>query len=320
MKPRFWKHTLWSGAILSVGLTAIAAPLRRSDVAAVPSWVLHIDCDALRPTAVGQYLLAEMEKPESQGRLAAFQTLFRFDPRKQLHGLTLYNTGSAQEDAALLVYADFDLERLVTLAKAAKETKTTSYKGYVIYNWIDDKKQPKDGVIPRTYAATHGTRVVVFAQREQPVARALDVLDKATPNLSAGKFFPQLGAAGSTSFIQAAARKLDIPDSTPNAAIFRLAKLMNLQVGEADRKVTATLNLETNDEGVAKQAASVLQGLLAIVKLQSLKPESGKLAESLLLKQDGANVLATLTMPATDVIGLIRAHSEEKAQPKAEKR
>ena len=297
----------------------MAAPLQRADVPAEPTWVLHVDCDALRPTAVGQYLLAEMDKPDAQSKFAVFQTLFSFDPRKQLHGLTLYSSGNAPEDGVLLVYADFDPERLVTLAKAAQESRNTTYKQHVIYNWIDDKKKAKNGVKPRTYAAIQGAHVVIFAQQEAWVAKALDVLDRAAPNLSNGNVFPQLGAAGDASFIAASARKLDLPESTPNAAIFRLAKLMRLQVGEANRQVTATLSIETNDEDVAKQVAFVVQGVVALAKLQKEKPEAGKLAEALSLKQDGASVVATLAMPAADAINILKADAERKAQKKAEK-
>ena len=97
-------------------------------MAADPTWVLHLDCDALRPTAIGQFLLAEMEKPEAQAKFAAFQSIFNFDPRKQLHGLTLYSTGKAPEDGVLLVYGDFDADRLVTLAKAGEGLSETTYK------------------------------------------------------------------------------------------------------------------------------------------------------------------------------------------------
>ncbi len=108
--------------------------------------------------------------------------------------------------------------------------------------------------------------------------------------------FAQLGASGSTDFIQAAARKLDLPDSTPNAAMFRLAKAARLQVGEAQGQLKATLNLEAGDEEVAKQMVSVGQGLLALMKLQQDNPGSVKLAEALSLKQDGAGVVAALAV------------------------
>jgi hypothetical protein len=308
-----------AGALATIGVTAMAAPLQRADVPAEPMWVLHVDCDALRPTAVGHYLLAEMDKPDAQAKFAVFQTLFSFDPRKQLHGLTLYSSGKAPEDGVLLVYADFDAERLVTLAKAATDSRSTAYKQHVIYNWIDDKKKAKNGVKPRTYAAVQGNRAVIFSQQETRVAQALDVLDRATANLSSSGVFPQLGASGDTSFIAASARKLELPDSTPNAAIFRLAKLLRLQVGEANHQIAATLSMETNDEDVAKQAASVVQGLLALAKLQTGKPEASKLADALSLKQDGATVVASLAMPAADVINLLKAEADKQAQKKAEK-
>src|ERR1039458_5780763 len=125
--------------------------LQRADVAGEPAWVLHLDCDSLRPTALGQYLLAEMEKPEAQAKFDAFQTIFNFDLRKQLHGLTLYSTGKVPEDGVLLVYADFDPSRLVTMAKAAQGYQSTTFKQHVIHNWVDEKKKAKLGVKPRVY-------------------------------------------------------------------------------------------------------------------------------------------------------------------------
>jgi hypothetical protein len=306
------------GAIigLATSKTGVAVPLQRADVPADPAWVVHIDCDGLRPTTVGQYLLAEMDKPEAQAKLAAFQALFSFDLRSQLHGMTLYSTGTAPEDGVLLLYGDFDSGRLVTLAKAAKDSQNTNYNQHVIYNWIDEKKKPKKGVRPRVYASVHGDHIVIFGQREARVAEALDVLDRTVSNLAASKAFPQLGAAGDVSFIESAARKLDLPDSDPNAAMFRLSKLVRFQMAEAQRQVTGTLTLEANDDEVAQNIASIGQGLLALMKLQKDKPETLKLAAALSLKQDGASVVVTLVMPADDAVTLMKAHAARKAQKK----
>jgi hypothetical protein len=319
MSVKRWTKPLSVALVLAAGMAAEAAPLRSADVPAEPAWVLHVDCDAMRSTSVGHYLIAEMEKPDAQGKLAAFQTLFSFDPRKELHGLTLYSTGKGPDDGLLLVYADFDPERLVTLAKAAKDSQSTPYKSHVIYNWLDQRKQATNGATARTYAAIAGKRLVVFAQQEKRVTEALDVLDGAVPNLSASKALPNLGTTGNGCFIEACARKLQLADSTPTAAVARLAKSLFLRVGETNRQVTATLSMEASDEGIAKQAATVVQGLLAVVKLQKDKPEAGRLAEALSLKQDGATVVATLAMPAAEVVGLLRTDTEKKAQQKPEK-
>jgi len=303
------------GALGDVGLPAHAAPLKRDDVAASASWVVHVDCDGLRPTGVGQYLLAEMEKPESQSKLAAFQTIFGFDLRKQLHGLTLYNTGGRAEDGVLLVYADFDPDRLVTLAKAAKDYQGTNYNQHVIHSWIDDKKKGKHGLQPRTYAAIQGPRVI-FSKQESSVAQALAVLDGATANLAATSEFPQLGAAGDASIVEGAARKLALSNSDPNAAIFRMSKRVLLQMGETNAQITATLGLEANDSETAGQIASIAQGLVALMKLQHDKPESLKLAQALTLKHDGATATATLALPESDLIDALKAGAARKAARK----
>ncbi len=296
--------------------TAAARPLQRADVGANPVWVVHLDCDLLRSTAIGQFIQTEMDKPEAQAKLAAFQALFSFDLRTQLHGLTLYGTGPAPEDGVLLVYADIDEARLVTLAKAAKDAQQTQYKQTVIYSWVDAHKKARNGVKPRTYAAVAGSRVV-FGQREERVGQALDVLSGAAPNLASGQTFPELSATASTSFLQAAARKLDFMPSDPNAAVLRLAKLAVFQLGETRGQLAATLTLQANDEEVAANMASIAQGLIALMKLQKEKPESVKFAEALTLKQEGPAIVVKLNFPAADAIDLIKADAARKAQKKA---
>ena len=100
---------------------------------------------------------------------------FSFDPRTALRGVTLYSTGAAPEDGVLIVYADFDPGRLTTLAKAAKDYQSAPHRGYIIHNWIDEKKVHKSGGTAWTYAAINGNRVI-FAQKEDRVAKALDAM------------------------------------------------------------------------------------------------------------------------------------------------
>lgn len=303
---------------LAAGIPVLAAPLNRADVAAEPAWVLHVDCDGLRPTAVGKYLLAEMDKPDAQPRFAAFQTWFSFDPRKQLHGLTLYNTGNAPDDWVTLIYADFQPGRLVTLAKSAKESQTTNYGPHTVFSWIDERKSAGSGVKIRIYASIEGQRVVL-AQRPARISAALDVLDRNKPSLSASKAFPELGIPGDASFIEAAARKLDLPDSMPTAALFRLSKAMRLQVHETNEQVIATLNLEANSEALAQQTVLAVRGLAALARLQKEKPEAARVADGLALKQEGSGVIATLTMPAVDVIEMLKATTDKEGSKKTEK-
>ena len=312
MNSNCWKFTLGLGVICAGGLLATAAPLQRADVAANPAWLLHLDCDALRPTTIGNYVLSEMDKPDAQAKLAAFQSITSFDLRTQLHGVTLYGSSPAPEDGVLMIYADFDPARLVTLAEAAKDSQSSPHGKAVIYNWIDDKRPVKDGVEPRIYAAIQGKRVI-FGQREDRVAQALDVLDGSASSLAAGKNFPVLGVSSGGHFVEAAARKMKLPEGDPNAAILKMSQSVQLVLGESGQQVKGAVTLVADSEAVSSNLLSIAQGLLALVKLQTDKPEAVKFANAITLMQDGDHVQGTLTLSAADAVEFMKADAARKA-------
>ena len=318
MKPNFLTLTLCAAGLGASSLIAPAAPLQRADVMADPAWLLHLDCDALRPTTIGQYVLAEMDKPEAKAKLAAFQAIFSFDLRTQLHGVTLYGSSQAPEDAALIVYADFDPDRLVTLVKVAKEFQSSMHNQHVTYSWIDEKKKAKDGVKPRVYAAIQGNRVIL-AQHEDRVAAALDVLDLVTPSLATSKAFPDLGVPGNGHFIEAAAHKFNLPDSDPNATILKLSKSLQAVMGEKQQQIQGTLRLVADNDEVAGHVFSIAQGLVALMKLQTNKPETARLANALEITQDGSTILGNLNMPASEAVEIMKADAARKAAAQAAK-
>jgi hypothetical protein len=262
---------------------------------------------------VGQFILSEMEKPEAQKKFEAFQAIFSFDPRRELHGATLYGASKAEEDGVLLIYADFDAARLTTLAEGAKDHKSSMHGSHTIHHWIDEKKKAKDGVQPRTYAAIHG-KVVIFAQKERRVIEALEVMDRARPNLGANAEFAGLDSG--SAFLRGAARKMSMPEGDPNAAVFKQAKMITLTVGEANRKLEAALALQTDSEEVARSIEAVGRGLIGLMSLQKDKPESQKFAQGLAVEQTGTAVTVKLSLPADDAIGMLKAAEAKKQAAK----
>lgn len=306
-----------STTFLAAGaLAAAAGPLQRADLPTDPSWVIHVDCDALRQSTVGQFLLSEMDKPQAQEKFAAFQAVFSFDPRKQLHGITLFSTGNTPADGVVLAYVDADPDRLAVLAKTTRDYQTTTHNGMTIHSWIDDKKPAVKGIQPRVYAATFNRNLVLFGQKESTVGQALDVLARKAPSLAPGGVFAQLGAAGDKNFVEAMARKVDMPNSDPNAAVFRLSKLIRLKIGEAARQLNASLVLEANDEEIATQLTSIVQGLTSLMKVQNDKPDAAKLANALNIRQSGNSVMVDLSLPADEIVAMMKAGAARKAQKK----
>jgi hypothetical protein len=308
------------GVIAAALCHSSASPLQHGDVPADLAWMVHLDCDNLRGTALGQSLLTELDKPELKEKLDGFQSMFTFDPRKQLHGLTLYNIGKATEDGVLLLYADFEAARLENLAKSAKDYKSASHNRHTIHSWVDEKKRAS--AKPRTYASIYRNRLIVFGQAESRVAAALDALDHSVPVLTPTNALVRFADGGNGSFLVATARKLDLSPSDPNAAaIFRSTKVFRLQLAESQRQLNGTMTLDTNDEEVAKTIASIGQGLIGLLKLQQEKTEAVKLAEALSLKQEGAGIVVNLSLPADDVTAFIKTRLKKEAEKtqKAEK-
>lgn len=300
------------GGVMAAVLTANSGPLQRTDVIADPVWVLHVDCDALKQAALGKALLAELEKPEAEKKFAAVQAIFNVDPRKDLHGVTIYGATKAESDGVVVAYADFDAARLVTLVQANKDYESTKHGANTIHSWIDEKKKEKDGVKPRTFGAIYKGKVLIIGQKESRIAEALDVMDGSKPNLTTSTQFAQLGANGG-GFIIGAARKLDLPGNDPGATVLKQAKAFWLNVGESQGRAEVKLNLEAEDAEVAKQMGDVCRGLVALLTLQKDKPEAVKLAQGLTISQAEKTVSAKLSLPAEDVVAMIKDKVAKKS-------
>lgn len=291
-----------------------AGPLQRADVIADPVWVLHVDCDALKQTSLGRALLAELDKPEAQKKFAAMKAVFNVDPRKDLHGVTLYGAAKSEADGVVVAYADFDAARLVTLVEANKDYESTTHGSHTVHSWIDEKKKEKDGVKPRTYGAIYKGKVLIIGQKEMRVAEALDVMDKSKPNLTTSTQFAKLGGSGAGGFIIGAARKLDLPGNDPGATVLKQSKAFWLNVSESQGRAEAKLSLEAEDAEVARQMGDVCRGLVAIMTLQKDKPEAVKLAQGLAISQEEKTVSARLSLPAEDVVTMIKAKAAKKRE------
>jgi hypothetical protein len=102
--------------------------------------------------------------------------------------------------------------------------------------------------------------------------------------------------------------------SDANAAVFRLSKSLKFDIGEEQQKVTARLQLSASDDDVARQIASVGEGLISLMKLQRDRPEASKLANALSLKQDANDVVVSFSIPAGDAVAFLKADAARRAR------
>jgi hypothetical protein len=301
-----------AAALLAGAPVDFAAPFNPKDVAATPAVLFAVDCDALRASSVGRSILSE---PEVQDKLAAVGAIFDFDLRKQLHGLTVYTTEAHPKDGVLIVYADFDPDRLITLAKAMDGFQSATNGSHVTYSWLDDKKKAKDGETPRVCGAILGHRVI-FGQNSAHLADALEVIDGKAPALSGAKSLPGPDS-GESILAQGELLKFDFDSDDQKAAIFKMSKSVRVKLSEVANNMTATVHLEAADADTASNIGNIAQGLLAVLRMQKSDANALKLANAIVIKQDGNTVGLTLSEPSSDLITMIiegQKKAEEKAQ------
>jgi len=303
MKPKVRNLVLFTFSMLaSLPLTAWAGPLRSSDVPEDAAWLAHLDCDTLRSNALGKFILAEMDKPDNQSKLAVATAILGVDFRTQIHGLTFYAKADSPKQPVLMVYGEFDTNRLITLAQAATEYESTEHGRFAIHSWLDQKRKKADGSHARVYAALPGTNMIIFGQQQQAVAEVLDILDNKAPNLWNNKSYSQLLKSPEPgTFLQAVGRKLDLPP-----AALDLTSHARLQVRESNDEIIAQFGIGGRNEEIAKNMLSIAQGITGLIKLQQERPRVAKLAEKVSLKQEGTEMLLTIAAPSEQVVELLK--------------
>jgi len=299
----------WLAAVLASAAwgaeTPSAAPLRPADIPAKAIWVAHVDLCRLRGSLAGRSMLAQLDRPEMALAYASLQSDFNFDLHQQLRALTFYSTGTGPGDPVLLVYGDFDPDRIAALAQALNGYRGIRRGHQTLHSWVRDAKPGKDGAEQRTFAAVFGRGIVIFGQKETTVGQALGVLERSAPGLDLGKEFPQLAVSATNSLVAAGMHRLELPDANPGSALQRRLKTSQFRIVEMGRETTAILTLETDDPTIASEVAIVGKGFAALSKLQKDKPETAALAEALTWAQDGAVLKLTATLPSEDVAAWI---------------
>ena len=256
-----------------------------------------------------------------QDKLAAVGAIFDFDLRTQLHGLTVYTTEGHAKDGVLIVYADFDPTRLITMAKVGDGFRTDTNGSHVIYSWLDKKnKKEKDGERTRVCGSIMGHRVI-FGHDESRLEDALNVIEGKSPSFS-GKTGLLEAESGESILVQGLLLKFDFDDSDLNAAIFKMSKAVRVKLSELDKNMTATVRFEASDTDTASQISAIATGLKAVLMLQKGNAEALKLANSVVIKQDGPAVKLTLSKSSAELVDMIKEQQkkdEQKEEQKEEK-
>lgn len=306
------KHALTAtlASLLAAACLAPAAPIKTAQVPANARWIAHLDMTRLLQGQMGQFLLSEMDNQGANDKFAAFQTIFNFDPRRDIDGITLFGATDNPDEGVVLVHGRFDAQRLITLIRANDDYGTTSHDNQVIHQWVDDKNKAT-GELSYGTIFTDGT--VLLSSQQSGIAQALDVLTGKAANLSQGGSL-SLAAKADSAFLVAVADYAAISQIDPQAAMFKQAKSGSLRLGEVGGKMEASVTLDAQDTETAGLLHKIAQGLVAIGLLGAQdNPDMARLAQATQISLEGSRVTMEMAFPVQDMIRLIKEDQAKKA-------
>jgi hypothetical protein len=299
-------------AVAVVAATATwAAPFNPADVPAEVKWFAHVDVDQLKATQVGKAMLELLTTDQANRKLAALQTVFGFDPRKDLFGLTACGVGGR---SAVIVRGRFDAERLVTLLRANDGYEEVTHEGCAIHSWIDEGKAKKQGADKaRMYGAFHSSGAAVLSEQADTVGHVLAVLDGRKPATSARPV-----ESGDLTPVMVGVVE-DLASADPKNAALKLARGGTVILGETAGRVRGRVTLETVDASTASNLLKVAEGMKSALLLNAEKdPRAATLAASAAVALEGTTVSMKLEMPVEDIVKAIREEAAKKLEKKAE--
>jgi hypothetical protein len=294
---------------------AAGAPLKCADVGAKPARLLHIDFDAMRETYLGKYSLYQLDKPEMHSNMVAFQSIFSFDLRRQLHGMTIYTASATPNDWVVITYADFEPAHLVKLITGGAAALAITNNRHVIYSWIDKNKNSGDPDGARNYAAILDGRIIAGNARRS-VIDALAVVDGNAPSFSPREAATEFDTPGATNFVLASARNLDFLESDSAVGLVKLSKWVKMKASESDEVLKATLTVDAGDGQTARQMSVVAQGLIVWLALQRENPSAAKLAGGMKVQAEATGFRVEMSVPSADAMAALKAYIQKMNPPK----
>jgi hypothetical protein len=304
-----------TAAVVASSAVALAAPLNPKDIAADSVTLMHVDCDAIRASTIGQWLLSE---PAVQDKLTSLGTTFDVDLTNQLHGITYYTTAASSNEGVMVIAADFDPEHLLAKAQDLSDFSSATNGSHVIYSWVDEHWKRRLGKSARVYGAISGHHIV-YGQNESQLADAMDVLEGTKPSSDAGNE-PLHTKPGQQLLLEALILKVNFPNAKGPAAILQMCKSLYLKVSEANSNTTAAIRVETPDDDTATQVNSIFQGFLGMLKMQADDPNAAKFANSMTITKSNLDVGLTLSMPSSEMIEVMKSGQEKAAKKRSSRR
>jgi hypothetical protein len=312
--------------ILPLALTSTGSPLQKEQVAADAKWVVHLDVDKLRSTAVGDYVINHV----LDAKMGALARQFDFDlDWKKVRSLTAYGSGYQSEpsfNGVLLINTELDLQKALDAA-IEKTSQENNNKSTPI-----EKTQEGDvttySMKDHMFVSFRPGKPVIAGKSLDSIQKAGEVLSGTSANLASTKTFSEFPKVQEPFFFMGAveAFKLnsELADGShegdalnPKAKILKLADGGRVVLGEDSNQLFLDLSLKAKSAEVVTQMQQVIQGMIALASLsQPDNQDLQQLAQSAKVSSAGNIVTLKLGYPADQAVLLLSSNMNKHAEHK----
>ncbi|MBI5766660.1 MAG: hypothetical protein HZA93_02620 [Verrucomicrobia bacterium] len=353
MKTRFLRHL----ALLALPLLPIspaAATVNPAIVAADAQWLVHVDLNALRESAIGKELIAMAEKAQLDtaggkvgidwnklsatiGTATAYGTTLTTDP-KQLDGALLFQgTPELRKIAeSILIQANLtnpkevaEITDLPFPAYALRESK----KAPAPKPAAGAEEKPAAESAPKAKAADAPPFEVVIAFPPEPVVlvskskahllKARDVFRGAAPSLAKnsgsalGKFLKSSDGAYLFVASMIPAETL-VKGDGPQTRILKMASSGSLAIGERSADTFARADLIASNDQMAEKLLKIVQGMTAMMSLAETNDKQlAEFLNSAAVSREGKTVSLSLAYNSARLAQMIKSLQQTQASPAA---
>jgi len=275
-------------------IPAKPASLQTSMIPDDARWVIHIDVEKFTSTRLFE-LLKQDETIGLEKKTLGISKMFKFDPFKDIMGITLFGIGKGEKNTVVCLSGNFDKDHLLALLDMNADHRTFPYGKHTIHNWHHSQFG--------TFANDH---LVVIANNEGVLKNVLDIISGKKKNSGASKLVPYLGEIPKDAFLKAVIDNIShLVGADDVSTILKKTGMAFFIALERSENLTMKLKLTTDSPETAKNIQQIVMGFLALVKLKQNQEKTDpglKFLDDLKVKLEGNIVKMELTHPSSDLV------------------
>ena len=297
-------------------IPGFAGQLDETKVPTDAKWVVHVDFEAFRKSAVGTHFLTKFLEPKINEN-DFFKKANLSINLSNISGLTAYGPNFEKDGDGVLLLATTadvkkDMDTLVGMASLSEnETKDVTM--------VQQSPFPLYNVKNDLFVAPLGGNTVLLAKSREQVERAREITTGKGETFAKKNPFKDYPAAPKGYFFAAMAQgfneNANIP---PQAQVLRETEGGRFLMGESDKNLFLNLVFKGKDQEATTKIQQVLQGIVALVSMsQQNNPDLIELANSTKISGEGQNVSITLNFPTAKAVQQVDKHVKVKAKKNA---